>query len=549
MRYPIARATGIVATIALWLAGVWLPGAQQLATAQDPAAPPDLASQLADFLQAQGAAAVAKRNDLARHGADEILRGIAAMRFGKPSATGAIRYDIPCPDGHARPAWVTLPESYDPTRRYALLVQLHGGVSGVPADRVEGTAERWPSLFDADTQDVIVACPAADCPRTGQEARWWRNGGQQNVMALIRYLRCTYNINDDRIFLTGHSDGGSGTFAMAARRPDNFAGFLPMCGEPRVPPSDGVTVWLQNFGDSHIYAINGGRDQLYPGEQVRTAIDTSNANGARIEFKLYPEAGHDLSYLEAEAPGILRDRIGKWRRNLLPERMDWSSDDIERGRRAWLSIDGIQKLADSWNAVDEAATFDMGPRRVLLGVNVDRDVAPGVGIGGVQDDSPAAQAGIQVGDVIVEMNGTAIANLDQLRAVLAACSPGDAFRVKVTRAGTTHELTGTFPGTDSADPVVVARLTATREPGTVNVQARNASSLSVWVAPSMVAADGTLRITVNGKPAFSGTVKPDAGVILDEFHATADRTRPFVARITINVIDLLTPRTLREEDF
>ncbi|MGE3854353.1 MAG: prolyl oligopeptidase family serine peptidase, partial [Planctomycetota bacterium] len=238
-----SRLVRLVALVAVLL------GSLPLLAAQDPPANPDPTTDL--LLKLIRTNADAERTDLRSRlvalGAQRVSEAIAKLEIADvPAATGLSRHDIPCPDGFSRPAWVWLPDSYTPTTRYALIISLHGGVSGVQPQQVEGVARRWPMLI-GDTKDVIVATPAADCPGTSQEARWWKNVGQTNVLALIRYIKTRHNIDDDRVFVTGHSDGGSGTFSLANRRPDWFAGFMPMCGEPRVPPSDGTQVWFENF--------------------------------------------------------------------------------------------------------------------------------------------------------------------------------------------------------------------------------------------------------------------------------------------------------------
>jgi S1-C subfamily serine protease len=77
-------------------------------------------------------------------------------------------------------------------------------------------------------------------------------------------------------------------------------------------------------------------------------------------------------------------------------------------------------------------------------------LAPGVGIATVTPGGPAAKAGLQPGDVITAVNGTATPDTETLAAVLAGLQPGQQVTVSVTKAdGTTatvHTTLGQLPG-------------------------------------------------------------------------------------------------------
>jgi putative serine protease PepD len=89
-----------------------------------------------------------------------------------------------------------------------------------------------------------------------------------------------------------------------------------------------------------------------------------------------------------------------------------------------------------------------------LGVSVGDDPAgAGARVGSVRAGTPASKAGLRVGDVVVEANGTKIADANQLTSVVAENQPGDTLRLVVKRGGSTLDVAvtlGTRPATATA---------------------------------------------------------------------------------------------------
>jgi len=517
------------------------------------------------YLEATEAKKPEFRKQLLELGADGLRKAIAAYPFAKPSQTGTVKLRTMCPDGFPRPMWVYVPAKYDPAKSYPLVVHMHGGVSGMPLDDAEFSPgqyemESWLGVLPAEwKEEVILLGVSAGVPDTNEDAIWWRNGGQRNVLHMIRETRRILNIDDDRIFVEGHSDGGSGSFGFAYRRPDTFAGFFPMNGHPLVPQSGGTSVWLENLKGSSIYAVNGGADRLYPAAQVTPIYDQALNVGASIESKVHQTLGHQISpVLKEEVAGIFKDRIAKQKRDRTPSAIDWTTDNAETGRRAWLEITELTDLGKH-NAAPVNADIKTPGRRVRLGVQLSQDAeAPTVDT--IVAGSTAEKMGVKSGDVILKLDDTAVANIDDLLAALGKKAPGDKVSLTIERAGKEQTLKGEFEKGEpqSAPRGLEARLIAEVKPGTVTIRQRNAGRITLHVTPQMLDAEGKLSVVLvgpDGKQTVLRAPAPvtaDAECILDAFEATCDRKDATIARIEIDIAKVLgvdrKPKTPPQEE-
>lgn len=104
-------------------------------------------------------------------------------------------------------------------------------------------------------------------------------------------------------------------------------------------------------------------------------------------------------------------------------------------------------IVDKIKSGDESGTVEIGPK-AYLGVNVQESTG-GLSVSSVEDDGPAARAGIGAGDRILSVNDTAVATENELSTVLAGLEPGDDATVEITTATgssqTVHVTLGESP--------------------------------------------------------------------------------------------------------
>src|SRR5205823_5542502 len=112
---------------------------------------------------------------------------------------------------------IEVPANYDSTRAYQVRVQLHGGVMG----RVDGTLRGSGSIGALAGAEQIYVMPLgwADAP-------WWGDKQIHNLRAIIDSLKRSYNVDENRIVLSGTSDGATAEYYFAMRDTTPYASFL-----------------------------------------------------------------------------------------------------------------------------------------------------------------------------------------------------------------------------------------------------------------------------------------------------------------------------------
>ncbi len=144
-----------------------------------------------------------------------------------------------------------VPENYDPKSTYPLIVCLHGaGFDG------GSYIDRWKTRLGE--KSLLL------CPTIGAGA-WWSPQGEALVMASVDAVMSKYRIDPDRIFLTGMSNGGIGTYLVGIFHSDRFSAFAPMAGG--IPEE--IFPYLKNFSTAGIYIIHGEKDGVMPVDMSR----------------------------------------------------------------------------------------------------------------------------------------------------------------------------------------------------------------------------------------------------------------------------------------
>lgn len=139
-----------------------------------------------------------------------------------------------------------VPETYDAATAYPLIVCLHGaGFTG------DSYLERWQARLG---EKSILACP------TMMGGAWWTPEGEALVMAVIEHVRSKYHIDPNRVYLTGMSNGGIGTYLIGMFHADRFAAISPMAAG--IP--DEIFPFLRNFSSTGIYIVHGAQDEVMP---------------------------------------------------------------------------------------------------------------------------------------------------------------------------------------------------------------------------------------------------------------------------------------------
>lgn len=192
-----------------------------------------------------------------------------AERFERPS-NEILRLDylLSLPEGYAKEA----------DKRWPLVVFLHGaGERGTDLAKV---AVHGPPKLAAAGERFPFVLVSPQCP----EDQWWT---EQPVLELIDHLEETLRIDPDRIYLTGLSMGGYGTWHFATLAPPRFAAIAPICG-------GGIPYRMRLIPHLPVWAFHGAKDVAVPLEESsRLVAALEKAGNQQTKFTVYPEAGHD----------------------------------------------------------------------------------------------------------------------------------------------------------------------------------------------------------------------------------------------------------------
>jgi predicted peptidase len=178
---------------------------------------------------------------------------------------------------------VYLPKDYEQKESWPLMLFLHG--SGERGDDLNLVKKHGPpKLIEAGRQfPFIVVSP--QCP-IDHDA--WETC---ELSALLDEVVEKYKVDQDRIYVTGLSMGGSGAWALAIRQPDRFAAVVPICG-------GGDSARAKRIAHLPVWVFHGGRDPTVPLQESQKMVDALKKNGSDVQFTIYAEAKHD-SWTEA----------------------------------------------------------------------------------------------------------------------------------------------------------------------------------------------------------------------------------------------------------
>lgn len=204
------------------------------------------------------------------------------------------------------------PENYDPAAKtvYPLVVFLHGAgergddnesqlVHGLKEFAKAKTRKQHPCFLIApqcpSDQKWVEVDWSADRHTTPKEP----SEPLGLVVELLDVLQKDYRIDSKRLYVTGLSMGGYGTWDLLARLPNRIAAAMPICGgadEATAPRVAKVPVW----------AFHGALDTAVQPERTRRMIDALRKAGGLPGHTEYPDVGHDSWSQTYRDPEVLR---------------------------------------------------------------------------------------------------------------------------------------------------------------------------------------------------------------------------------------------------
>ena len=181
-----------------------------------------------------------------------------------------------------------LPDGYSAksTNRWPLMLFLHG--AGERGTNLNKVAVHGPPKIVKAKKDFPFILVSPQCP----DGRAWQD---DELLALLDSVIAKYNVNTNRIYLTGLSMGGYGSWSLGTKYPERFAAIAPICGG-----GEQIAVLLANrqkkaaLNSLGVWAFHGAKDPVVPLEESQRMTNVLMRAGCKdVKLTIYPEAGHD----------------------------------------------------------------------------------------------------------------------------------------------------------------------------------------------------------------------------------------------------------------
>jgi predicted peptidase len=209
--------------------------------------------------------------------------------------------------GEKLPYRLLKPEAIDSAKKYPLVVFLHGAgergsdnekqlVHGVPQFAAKEVREKFPCFL------VAPQCPDG---KKWVEVDWGAERHtqpkemsvpEQLIVELVETLIQTKPIDPKRVYITGLSMGGFGTWDLLVRRPDLFAAAVTVCG-------GGDEATAETIKHIPVWAFHGAKDGAVKPARSRNMIAALEKAGGKPKYTEYPDVGHnswDKAYKDPE---------------------------------------------------------------------------------------------------------------------------------------------------------------------------------------------------------------------------------------------------------
>jgi pimeloyl-ACP methyl ester carboxylesterase len=244
-------------------------------------------------------------------------------------------------DGSEQPYSLFLPLDFAVNKTYPLVIMLHGawanhrsaifdviGKGNNPAGN--DLVESYKFYTDFYGLQYIIACPF------GRGTMGYQGIPEDDVMRVIEECKRNFHIDENRVYLTGLSMGGGGTFYLGLTRPDLFAAIAPVCP---APPPDAWELW-GNALDLPVSVHQGGADPAVNPESTRFIVSELQKAGVLVEYNEYPEIGHDI-WVNAYKNGAIFKWFDKIKRNPFPERVHYTAKWYKYNTAYWVLLDKL----------------------------------------------------------------------------------------------------------------------------------------------------------------------------------------------------------------
>jgi len=173
-----------------------------------------------------------------------------------------------------------LPKNFDETKKYPLVLFFHG--AGERGDDLEA-ATRYGYMKNVreEGKEYPFICISPQCPYE----KYW-GCYTESLIAFLDYICDILPVDKKRIYLTGFSMGGTGTWMLAMAAPHKFAAIAPICGS-------GIYWNAVSIKDIPVFMYHGDCDEVVPITESVNMLNAINKNGGDAQLKICYGVGHN----------------------------------------------------------------------------------------------------------------------------------------------------------------------------------------------------------------------------------------------------------------
>ena len=173
-----------------------------------------------------------------------------------------------------------VPETYDPGSAMPLIVAMHGGAG-------HGRSFLWTWLRQARTRGAIVLSPTA---KGGTWSLMEPELDAANIAAMLDFVRERWNIDEDRLLLTGMSDGGTYCYLCGLMGDARFTHLAPISASFQAMLLQFINT--ERLKDMPVYLTHGAQDWMFPIDIAREAEQALSAAGAKVTYREIEDLSH-----------------------------------------------------------------------------------------------------------------------------------------------------------------------------------------------------------------------------------------------------------------
>jgi predicted peptidase len=194
--------------------------------------------------------------------------------------------------GAVMPYRLFVPQGYSPGKKYPLVIWLHGAGSAgsdnlgqISLDNKLGT-HFWTRPENQEKHPAFVLAP--------QSQGGWDDNSSGNlskelkqVLEILDLVRKDYQIDPERMYIAGQSNGGIGSWGLITKKPGLFAAAISLCGA-------GNPKLASRAAGTPMWAFHGEKDDVIPPEYERTMVSAMKRAGGKPRYTEYKNIGHDI---------------------------------------------------------------------------------------------------------------------------------------------------------------------------------------------------------------------------------------------------------------